>query len=82
MASKTEIDKMMQMPLGDLIAMLAGKGGGSLEVEVEPKEGEEEEETPLKPRKRKRKGGLSEMMGDEEGEGSEDDQEHVNASYS
>jgi hypothetical protein len=58
-----EIKALMSMTLSDLIATLAGKGGGGLEIEVEPVEGEEEEEDSNLTRKKGRNGRLGPTRG-------------------
>jgi hypothetical protein len=79
---------MLDMPLSEFIAMLAQHGGGKMEMEVEPKEGNGPMKSKAKmpsmkenaPKKKKK--GLAELMDNENECCSEDDQQHVNSSYS
>lgn len=75
------IDSLLEMPMSELIAVLSKRGQGmEVEIEVEPKKKKLKGLGPLRMRENKR-GGMEEDGGWDSPD-SQDDQQHINSSYS
>ena len=76
------IDSLLEMPMSELIAVLSKRGKGvDIEIEVEPKKKKLKGLSPLRMRENKR-GGIEEEDGAWDSPDSQDDQQHINSSYS
>jgi hypothetical protein len=74
------IDSLLEMPMSELIAVLSKRGKG-VEIEAEPKKKKLKGLGPLRMRENKR-GGNEEEDGGWDSPDSQDDQQHINSSYS
>ena len=73
------IDSLLEMPMSELIAVLSKRGKG-VEIKAEPKKKKLKGLGPLRMRENKR-GGMEED-GAWDSPDSQDDQQHINSSYS
>lgn len=81
MEDRELIDQLLEMPMSELIAVLSKRGKGvDIEIEVEPKKKKLKGLGPLRMRENKR-GGIEEDGGWDSLD-SQDDQQHINSSYS